>query len=318
MPKSSIEQQGLFEPESFDLDDLESADPLSSQNGYPHANGHAQRVSSGGRKTLTSAPGWLRQRWIVVAIVIVAALLVVGVALNRGNGFKIPKIHGAPAPPPPEDGAPPNRPPDEHKAVKQWKKPEGFKIIGLIFFGRPSVVAILDCYLKKNLVTAGGWLDEVHFVVNTEKEDDINYLDELVKTSPLYKKIIIPSLGYNAVWRNAVEREHMYIKIDDDIVSIYSPFNETRWSIALKIWLKEAPHFGPFGLLLLIHPVVWLCLGANLHPYRSTSMTKPSPTSSTPKSITRTPLTSSPTSSTAPKQAGYTTALAPSTPTFPS
>lgn len=80
------------------------------------------------------------------------------------------------------------------------------------------MVAILDCYLKKNLAPNGGWLDEVHFVVNTDKEDDIKYLDELVKTSDRYKKIALGSLGYNEVW-GTVEREHMYIKIDDDIVS---------------------------------------------------------------------------------------------------
>ena len=80
------------------------------------------------------------------------------------------------------------------------------------------MIAILDCYLKKHLVSSGGWLDEVHFVVNTDREDDVRYLDELVKTSELYKKITIPSLGYNEVWSNAVKRGNMYIKIDDDIV----------------------------------------------------------------------------------------------------
>ena len=102
--------------------------------------------------------------------------------------------------------------------MKQWVKPIDLKIVGLIFFGRPSVVAILDCYLKKNLASSGGWLDAVHFVVNTDEEDDIRYLDELVKTSALYKRIDIPSLGYNEVWGNAVEKDIMYIKIDDDIV----------------------------------------------------------------------------------------------------
>lgn len=225
MSKPSIEQQGLLEPETFDLDDVESVDPLS-QNEYPHANGHARRASSGARKTLTSAPGWLRRKWILTAVITVVALLVIGAALNKGRGFKIPKVHGAPPPPPPppEEGGPqPEKPPGGKGEAKQWNKPQDFKIIGLIFFGRPSVVAILDCYLKKNLVTSGGWLDEVHFVVNTEKEDDIKYLDELVKSTSLYKKVAIPNLGYNAIWESAVEKEHMYIKIDDDIVSLSLP-----------------------------------------------------------------------------------------------
>ncbi len=102
--------------------------------------------------------------------------------------------------------------------IKTGEKPEGLNIIGLIFFGRPSVVAILDCYLKKNLVTRGGWLDEVHFVVNTDREEDIAYLDKLMDTEALYKKIIISNLGYNEVWKEGVEEGNMYIKIDDDIV----------------------------------------------------------------------------------------------------
>ena len=80
-------------------------------------------------------------------------------------------------------------------------------------------MAILDCYLKKNLASNGGYLDEVHWVVNTDNQEDIAYLDKLVNTSEKYKKIDLPSLGYNSVWEHAVESGPMYIKIDDDIVS---------------------------------------------------------------------------------------------------
>lgn len=59
-------------------------------------------------------------------------------------------------------------------SILPFAKPEGFKIIGLIFFGRPDRVAILDCYLKKNLVENGGFLDEVHWVANTNKEQDFS------------------------------------------------------------------------------------------------------------------------------------------------
>ena len=144
-----------------------------------------------------------------------------GVALNKGKGFKIPKPTFRPsAPKVPESGGGDK---EGHtigsgSKLTPWEKPEGFKIIGLIFFGRPSVIAILDCYLKKNLVTNGGWLDEVHFVVNTRKEEDIAYLDGLVKGEPLYTKIALERLGYNEVWENGVDRDNMYIKIDDDIV----------------------------------------------------------------------------------------------------
>lgn len=125
-------------------------------------------------------------------------------------------ISPPPSPPPP--------PPPAIPEMDKFTKPIDFKIIGLIFFGRPPNVAILDCYIKKNLVTNGGFLDEVHFVVNTDKKQDIKYLDSLVKTEELYKKITLPELGYNSVWENSVDPEHMYIKIDDDMVSIASIF----------------------------------------------------------------------------------------------
>ena len=101
--------------------------------------------------------------------------------------------------------------------VKTWEKPTDFKIIGLVFFGRPAVVAILDCYLRRNLVSNGGWLDEVQFVANTPNEDDIGWLDILVDDEELYKKVTKTELGFNHIWE-LVEPEHMYIKIDDDIV----------------------------------------------------------------------------------------------------
>ena len=212
MSKPNIEQQGLLQPESFDLDDIESSE------GIP--NGHARHPSddwSRPRKTWSRSPRWLRPRWILIGLATVAALLIVGVALNKGKGFKIPKPFHPSKPEEPELGSGGSKDASKGK-VKQWKKPEGFKIIGLIFFGRPPVVAILDCYLKKNLITNGGWLDEVRFVVNTQKEEDIAYLDELVAGEELYKKIVIENMGYNEVWEHGVDSENMFIKIDDDIV----------------------------------------------------------------------------------------------------
>lgn len=101
---------------------------------------------------------------------------------------------------------------------QKWTKPENLKIIALIFYGRPETVSILDCYMKQNLVSNGGFLDEVHWAVNTDNQDSLNYLDELVKTSNGYKKIVLPSLGFESIWEHSVERGNLYIKIDDDIV----------------------------------------------------------------------------------------------------
>lgn len=111
--------------------------------------------------------------------------------------------------------------PEVHKdpPAKPWVKPEGVKIIALIFYGRPETVSILDCYMKQNLVSNGGFLDEVHWAVNTDKQDDLKYLDRLVETSEEYKKIVLPGLGFDSIWEHAVTKGNLYIKIDDDIVS---------------------------------------------------------------------------------------------------
>lgn len=104
------------------------------------------------------------------------------------------------------------------KPTRKWTKPENLTIIALIFYGRPETVSILDCYMKQNLASNGGFLDEVHWAVNTENPESLQYLDELVKTSTGYKKIILPGLGFESIWEHAVEKGNLYIKIDDDIV----------------------------------------------------------------------------------------------------
>ena len=107
---------------------------------------------------------------------------------------------------------------NDRTATEKWSKPTEFKIIGLLFFGRPATVEILDCYLQQNLVSNGGFLDELHFVVNTAKKQDLEYLDKLVGQVEGYKKIVIEKLGYQSIWEHTVERNNMYIKIDDDLV----------------------------------------------------------------------------------------------------
>lgn len=287
MPGPEIERQGLLQPEAFDIDDVESIDP-------PNGNSRNQSQDwSKSRRSRSTVPArWIRPRYIVCGLVTIAALLMIGVAWNKGAGIKIPKLikpSPSAAPALPETSETPDGPHHPKEPLEDisselpgdlptpspqtsaisaenslalenegqvqtsatfeaqstsdaaalsststshasyasstlaatlkdgWEKPSGFKIIGLIFFGRPPVVDILDCYLKKNLVSNGGWLDEVHFVVNTMKEKDIAYLDMLIETADEYKKKTLKSLGYNEIWKT-VEPEHMYIKIDDDIV----------------------------------------------------------------------------------------------------
>ena len=102
--------------------------------------------------------------------------------------------------------------------VALWSKPQGFKIIGLVFFGRRATVEILDCYLKKNLVSNGGYLDEVHFIASKSTEEDDAWLRNLVLSAEEYQVVMMKGNNYEEVWNRTVERNHIYIKIDDDLV----------------------------------------------------------------------------------------------------
>lgn len=63
-------------------------------------------------------------------------------------------------------------------------------------------------------------MDEVHWAVNTDDPPRLAYLDSLVKTSKSYVKVDLPGLGFDSVWATAVKRGNIYIKIDDDVVSL--------------------------------------------------------------------------------------------------
>lgn len=100
-------------------------------------------------------------------------------------------------------------------------KPEGFKIIAIVFYGRQKTVEILDCYLRQNLVVNGGFLDEVQFMIHTDNGDDLAYLSRLVAGVEEYKDVTLTEgINWPDLWRAAVEYDPraMYIKIDDDLV----------------------------------------------------------------------------------------------------
>ena len=235
-PRSSTDRRGLLRSTSLDeIDGLETVD---------HHDQHTNRTGRGrgrGRasKGLKKQPPWLKPRCMLVALGIAAALLLLSTFyLRQHGGILMPaksseassKTTATGESVPTPSVSIPVQVPDAN--VSKWEKPTRFKIIGLIFFGRPSVVEILDCYLKKNLASNGGFLDEVHWVVNTDKPEAIQYLDDLLETSEAYKRIPLPSLGYNSVWEHAVERDHMYIKIDDDMVGwLQSRYSDSRFLI---------------------------------------------------------------------------------------
>lgn len=104
--------------------------------------------------------------------------------------------------------------------LKLPSKPKDVKVIGLVFFGRKDRVQILKCYLERNLVVNGGWLEEVHWVRNTDRTEDVDYLHELIAGNPAYKQIEIKEtgfIGYGLAW-STLQEEVIYVKIDDDVV----------------------------------------------------------------------------------------------------
>ena len=116
-------------------------------------------------------------------------------------------------------------------------KPRDFKIIGILFFGRRATLSILECYLHANLVSHGGFLDEMHFAVNTDNKDDIAWLDQMVARDEGYKRVDLkgaPFPKYNPIYDQAFEPDHMYIKMDDDLV-------REGISISLSVLLTALP-----------------------------------------------------------------------------
>ncbi|KAF7557804.1 hypothetical protein G7Z17_g462 [Cylindrodendrum hubeiense] len=107
---------------------------------------------------------------------------------------------------------------------KTSTKPEGVVVSGLIFYGRKSRVSSLRCYLERNMVDNGGWLDEILWIVNTSEQEDLRYLDEIIASNPMRHKKVNPekhlsTYSFFMAWRH-LERGKYYVKIDDDILWI--------------------------------------------------------------------------------------------------
>ena len=116
-------------------------------------------------------------------------------------------------------------------------KPEGFKIIGLLFYGRRSTTEILECYLRNNLVSHGGYLDEIHFVINTHNQEDLDWLSTMVEQVDDYKWVDISEgvvQDFNRIYNETIEHDRMYVKLDDDLVS--DPLHAIRNNINARVF----------------------------------------------------------------------------------
>ncbi|KAL8708851.1 MAG: hypothetical protein Q9220_006307 [cf. Caloplaca sp. 1 TL-2023] len=150
--------------------------------------------------------------------------------------------------------------------------PEEFRVVGLVFYGRRSRVEILDCYLKQNLKRNGGLLDEVIFLARTDVVEDLEYLERLVEETEGYTRHNVTESGgraskvtYGQAWE-VVERETMYVKIDDDVTFIEK--NAIASLIATKVAhpVRPSPPVHPeevLGATLLIAPKEYLLVSTN-------------------------------------------------------
>jgi hypothetical protein len=67
-------------------------------------------------------------------------------------------------------------------------------------------------------------LDEVIFLARTQDEDDLAFLENIVEHEPLFTRRNVSTYDkeYGSAY-DLCEDDVMYIKIDDDIVSLHRP-----------------------------------------------------------------------------------------------
>ena len=120
--------------------------------------------------------------------------------------------------------------------------------MGLIFAGRKHYVQILECYVRRNLVSNGGWLDGAIWIINTREQMDINFLEELIKEVPEYSQHIVA--GYEYAYQ-ILERNTTYIKIDDDVV-----FMEDHTIPAIVKKLNDNPQYSLVSANVMNQPAL--------------------------------------------------------------
>jgi hypothetical protein len=101
-------------------------------------------------------------------------------------------------------------------------KPKDLRVVGVVFYGRRDRSSILECYTRQNLVSNGGWLDEVIWAANTDNEEDIAWINTVAANSNGdYKVVRMDQKGYGNVYEATfTDRKTIYVKIDDDVVYI--------------------------------------------------------------------------------------------------
>eukprot|EP00884_Botryococcus_braunii_P006949 jgi/Botrbrau1/16255/Bobra.0066s0040.1 len=108
--------------------------------------------------------------------------------------------------------------------ASRLKELQSLQVRALVFYGRRRNVRLLNSYLEPNLVSSGGILHEVVFVVRTADPVDLDYLRLLVDCHRGEYRAVFPKANQGehqwARHYQGLRPNSLYIKIDDDIVFI--------------------------------------------------------------------------------------------------
>lgn len=229
----------------FDFEDDRHYD--DSNGAYPKSSRRRRRTNgwnfSVGRLQIQCPPQLNRRhKLLVFALTILILLVGCAAVYGRQRGIPFPGKKEEPPPPKPDEKPPPPPKPtfcstwpvnkqedtiakksltDRRWGSDKWKKPKGFKIVATVFYGRRRNVDILDCYLQRNLVRNGGYLDSVHFMVHTDDEPDRAWIEQKANETEGYEYIDLGDCThqpYGCMWDYIADADTLYIKIDDDIV----------------------------------------------------------------------------------------------------
>ncbi|OKL63469.1 hypothetical protein UA08_01796 [Talaromyces atroroseus] len=141
---------------------------------------------------------------------------------SKSNLESLPALPSLPRPKQPPSTGKSSSGEDLVSTLSTTQKPKGLRVVGVIFYGRRDRSSILECYLRQNLVSSGGWLDEVIWAANTDDVDDLAWLNRVANASNgEYKVVRMEEKGYGNVYEASfTERNAIYVKIDDDVVYI--------------------------------------------------------------------------------------------------
>jgi hypothetical protein len=101
---------------------------------------------------------------------------------------------------------------------------KGYKIVAITPAGRRNCLEILYSYIAKNKHILDRW----DLWVNTQNEEDLEYIKELAEREEIINLIYptwpyerdYPNLSLAPFWSGAIEEDTIYIRFDDDVVFI--------------------------------------------------------------------------------------------------